>query len=241
MMDTENNVEKGVKDILIDFSVIIFNGELYSRDNPGIAIADYADLLDWKEERDEQFWVRVENHYMEKSKFMIKYSYNEKTLIEDIEKTIVDKIGFNYELYKNAYVYVNLLFDNEFVRIFNKKLDIKTLTLYYDVVDTLKIYFVFSSQAGEIWNDEGLRYYMHSREAGKHNEIHIHVDYKHKYSVSISLKDGSVLDGDMPSKILKKAQKRITENKRFLMECWNKMTDGIKVDINHYFGICTLE
>lgn len=241
MMNEESNVENHIQNILIDFSVVIFNGELYSRNNPGIAIADYADLLDWKEERNEQFWVSVENHYMEKSRFKINYSCNEKTLIEDIEKTIVDKIGFNYELYKKAYVYVNFLFDNEFVRILNKKLDIKTLTSYYDVVDTLKIYFVFSNQAGEIWNDEGMRYYMHSREAGKHNEIHIHVDYKHKYSVSISLKDGSVLDGDMPSKILKKAQKRIIENKRFLMECWNKMTDGIKVDINHYFGICPLE
>ncbi len=235
------NIENDKQSIIIDFSVVIFNGESYSRDNPGIAIADYADLLDWKEERNEQFWVNVENHYIEKSRFKINYSYNENTIVEDIEKAIVDKIGFNYELYKNAYVHVNLLIDNEFVRIINKKLDIKTLTSYYNVVDILKIYFVFSNQAGEIWNDEGLRYYMHSREAGKHNEIHIHVDYKHKYSVSISLKDGSVLDGDMPSKILKKAQKRIIENKRFLMECWNKMTDGIKVDINHYFGLCPLE
>ena len=41
--------------------------------------------------------------------------------------------------------------------------------------------------------------------------------------------------------MLKRAKKKILDNKRFLLECWNKMTDGMKVDINNYFGIIPLD
>jgi len=49
------------------------------------------------------------------------------------------------------------------------------------------------------------------------------------------------LDGNIPSKALRKARKKILDNKQFLLECWNKMTDGLKVDINQYFKIIPLE
>lgn len=221
----------------IDFAVIVYDGESYTRENPGIALADYADLLDWNDERNEDFWDKVMGHYMDRSKFSFECICDDKTSIENLEKIIVKRLGFNWEMFKNAYVYTYMSLGNELVRLVNRKLDIKALSKHYEIVDKLQIYFVFSNQAGEIWNDNGLRYYMHSKESGKHNNPHIHVDYKHECSVSICLYDGSVLDGSIPSKMLRIAKKRILENKKFLLECWNKMTDGIKVDINHYFGI----
>lgn len=100
---------------------------------------------------------------------------------------------------------------------------------------------MFSNLAKEIWQEDGIRYFMHAREGVRHNCPHVHVDYRHESEASISVVDGTVLQGTLPKKVLKKAQTRILGEKAFLLECWNKYTDGLKVDINHYFGMYPLE
>lgn len=100
---------------------------------------------------------------------------------------------------------------------------------------------MLSNQAGDIWVEDGLRYYMHSKEAGRHNLPHIHVDYKHECSATISLYDGKMVDGDMPRRVMKRASKKIMDNQRYLMECWNKLTDGLRIDLNVYFGVTPLK
>ena len=112
---------------------------------------------------------------------------------------------------------------------------------YYDISKALHIFFVLSNQAGDIWVEDGLRYYMHSKEAGRHNLPHIHVDYKHECSATISLYDGKMVDGDMPRRVMKRASKKIMDNQRYLMECWNKLTDGLRIDLNVYFGVTPLK
>jgi len=48
-------------------------------------------------------------------------------------------------------------------------------------------------------------------------------------------------DGTIPNKALKIAQKRVADNQQFLLECWNKCTDGLYVDINHFLGTVPLK
>lgn len=37
-------------------------------------------------------------------------------------------------------------------------------------------------------------------------------------------------------KDLKEARRIIAENRDFFIDCWNILTDGIKIDINHQLG-----
>lgn len=90
----------------------------------------------------------------------------------------------------------------------------------------------FNNQAGDIWVEDGLRYYMQSKEAGRHHLPHIHVDYRHESSATVSLYDGEMIEGDIPKKVMKRVKAKVLNNKKYLMECWNKLTDGLRVDLN---------
>jgi hypothetical protein len=226
----------------IRFTLLIDDGtNHYYRGAPGIFIADYADLLGWKDERDELFWEQIEQHYYRNAQFDLFVEAGPETTIHSIETAIATQIGFDLQRFSNFYKWICILVDGQFVRILDTSISLSVLSKYYTLNGKLCVFFVFSNQAGEIWNDDGLRYYMHSKESGQHNEPHVHVDYKHEASVSICLYDGRVLDGHIPSKVLKKVQKKILSNQQFLFECWNKMTDGLRVDINHYFNIISLD
>lgn len=82
---------------------------------------------------------------------------------------------------------------------------------------------------------------MNSREAGRHNLPHVHVDYRHETSATVSLYDGEMIEGDIPKKVMKRVKGKVLDNQRYLMECWNKMTDGLCVNLNVHFGITPLK
>lgn len=224
----------------IDFSVLIYNGKQYTRENPGIAIADYADLLDWKEERDERFWNKVQLHYEEKSQFLFTYAVAMNTVIKDIEKEVVNIIGFDWTRFVRSNIKTYILIDDEFVYVQDSLIRLDKIWEYYGVKKELKVFFIFSNQAGDIWNKDGVRFFMPSREQGCHNSPHIHVDYKHKYMASVCLYNGELLAGNLPTKVHKKAKEKIMGEQAFLLDCWNKRTDGLKVDVNQHFGICPI-
>lgn len=93
-----------------------------------------------------------------------------------------------------------------------------------------------SLDAGTIEEEDGIRYYMNSRERGKHHEAHVHIcDTGRKYEAVVIIKDGRVI-GDIPSKLAKKARKKVLENQTFFLENWNALTDGLRVDVNHFLG-----
>lgn len=227
--------------MLIHFALLIDDGKSYTRHNPGIAIADYADLLNWDEGRHDEFWKHIYEHYHEKSQFDFLYNVEPNTSVEALSKVIAERIGFNWDLFSCFPKKICLKIDRELICVENAQIDFERIFKYYGLKDELSVYFIFSNQAGDIWVEDGLRYYMHSREFGKHNKPHVHVDYKHEMAASICIYDGEVLDGKLPSKTLKRARERILENQRYLLECWNKMTDGFKVDINYYFGTISLD
>lgn len=95
----------------------------------------------------------------------------------------------------------------------------------YDISDALKIFETINQRG------KGL----------DPMDLLIHVDYKHECSATISLYDGKMVDGDMPRRVMKRASKKIMDNQRYLMECWNKLTDGLRIDLNVYFGVTPLK
>lgn len=99
----------------------------------------------------------------------------------------------------------------------------------------LHVSVLVCADAGSIDKDGELRYYMYSNETG-HNLPHVHVEtLSHDYKASISLKDGELLAGSLPPKLLKKARNRINEKIGYFEECWATKTNGLVPDINHHF------
>ena len=99
--------------------------------------------------------------------------------------------------------------------------------------EIINIQLLVSSDAGELFNDDGIRYYMNSKEYGKHNIPHVHVDIRHKTSGTFSIIDGSRLSGKGIKKSdEKKIEEKIMSNRKDLIEYWNLHTDGLTVDLN---------
>lgn len=101
--------------------------------------------------------------------------------------------------------------------------------------EQIVVFLIFNCQAGNIWNENGIRYDMHSREKKQHHTPHIHVKYRDN-EASVSLITGEIEDGLLPNKIHKVVKNKILNNQFFLLDFWNNKTDGIKVDLNVLFG-----
>lgn len=85
--------------------------------------------------------------------------------------------------------------------------------------------------------DIGFQIEIHAYCEESHNEPHVHVrDTGYEYEASLALKDGRILAGSFPRKLLKKAQRKLVEEQAYFLRCWNTQTDGLTVDINHHFG-----
>lgn len=120
------------------------------------------------------------------------------------------------------------------------------LELFPSVGNLVNLILAVNGNAGELFRDEegryddnGVRYFIRSREAGKHHKPHVHVVFRHEGSASIDIATGEILErgnGKFPSKRLRAARKRILDNKRRLLEYWNVSTDGLEVDLNVLFG-----
>ena len=102
----------------------------------------------------------------------------------------------------------------------------------------VEVELLANSDAGTVYEDDGIRYSFHSREAGKHSEAHVHVDIKDEESGSFSLIDGRQLTKKpIKRKYVNKIQSVISENREAFLKYWNEHTDGLIVDLNQALGI----
>lgn len=224
------------------FKMIIDDGEkYYAGEDPGIAICDYVYMRGLNGIDDNTFWENQRKHYREHMQFVFTFIPNPRSTLVDVAEEIVKRIELDPQKFIEFRVPIYILENLELVEIEDPTIPLSTISKYYDISKALHIFFVLSNQAGDIWVEDGLRYYMHSKEAGRHNLPHIHVDYKHECSATISLYDGKMVDEDMPRRVMKRASKKIMDNQRYLMECWNKLTDGLRIDLNVYFGVTPLK
>lgn len=225
----------------IHFKMLINDGEkYYISDNPEIALCDYVYMRGLESIDDNRFWVEQLAHYQAHKTFDFDLDLVASSSIANISNAIVERIGFDKSKFAESYLRIYLLENGEFVEIITPTVCISTLSKYYDIREDLHIFFMLSNQAGDIWVEDGLRYYMQSKEAGRHHLPHIHVDYRHESSATVSLYDGEMIEGDIPKKVMKRVKEKVLNNKKYLMECWNKLTDGLRVDLNAYFGTTPL-
>lgn len=104
--------------------------------------------------------------------------------------------------------------------------------------EKINIQLLVSSDAGTIFKDDGIRYYIHSKDSGKHNTPHVHVDIRHEVSGSFSLIDGSQLSGDgIKKNDVNRIRIMIKSKQKELIEYWNEHTDGLTVDLNQALGL----
>jgi len=216
--------------LLVNFLLLFNDGDKYYYSPDGLAITS-GEIAELRGTDDSE----VIDNFIHYSKASFTIDISGKSMY-DLFQNIVHLIGFDPKKARDGYCPLYILISNELVYIENLNIDIQSVLDLYPVTDTLQTYFIFSSQAGDIWREDGLRYYLHSREAGRHNIPHVHVDYQHEADASLSIETGEILAGNLPRKAHKKAKKRILENQPFLRNCWRKKTDGLSVDLNYSFG-----
>lgn len=225
----------------IHFEMLVNDGEQYYRSNePGIAICDYVYMRGLDGVEDDSFWEEQRKHYQKHMAFDFSMDAGPETTVIDVANKIAEKIGFDKERFAESPFEIYLWEAGEFVKVVTPAICLSTLLKYYNIREDLHIFFMLSNQAGGIWTEDGLRYYMNAREAGRHNLPHIHVDYRHETSATVSLYDGEMIEGDIPGKIMKRVKGKVLDNQKYLLECWNKMTDGLRVDLNVSFGVTPL-
>lgn len=164
------------------------------------------------------------------------FEFNDSTTLFDLVSKIKAELGCQEESW---YAETFFVFDENRYQFYEDKslLFNNIVAKYYSGKNVVTVGLYISCDAGEVWNEHPLRYYVHSREAGRHHEPHVHVsDCGHRYEASVSIVNGEMLEGDMPKKYLKLAKKVILENQSYFFDCWNKLTDGLFADINHYMG-----
>ena len=102
----------------------------------------------------------------------------------------------------------------------------------------INIEILVRADAGTICKKDGLRFFVHSHELTSHNKPHVHIETTdHQHEVSLAIDDGSILDGNLPQRLLRKAQAIIHDKKEYFSICWNTKKNNIKIDINKDFKL----
>lgn len=169
----------------------------------------------------------------------VMFEYTSTTTLRDVVRVIYDVFGVDEQntvvLPQIAFLCGNVRYwiddiEANFQKLVEKHLDIQNNR-------EIRIGAYVSADAGMICEEEGIRYYMNSRERGKHHEPHIHLRALNSCEEAVIIIKNREVIGDFPRKLIKKARKKVIKNERFFLEQWNVLTDGLKVDINHYFGL----
>lgn len=165
--------------------------------------------------------------------------YTENTTIRDVVNAIYNEFGFA-EL--DAVLLPRISFLKAGLRYWIDDFNASFQPLvekYLDPKNTGEVFVAayVSSDAGRICEEDGIRYFMNSRERGKHHEPHIHLLALDSCDEAVIIIKTREVIGDFPRKLIKKARKKVEQNERFFLEQWNVLTDGLKVDINRYFGL----
>lgn len=211
---------------------------LFYTNRVGILKEPFAELMD-------KTLNTVEHDFNRFKTLTFEFLYDENTSIEEYYQCILKGMGFKYDprIPRGGWDGANTLCfleGKQLIKVENYKLKFNTIISRYCNKQVINSLMIFWAGAGDIWNDDGLRYYIPSKEGCRHKTPHVHVEYRHEEKASIDIKNGVKLAGDMKPKILKKARERILDNQEYLLDCWNKKTDGLNVDINHYLGITSI-
>lgn len=170
------------------------------------------------------------------SELELEYILESNATMSDIRNAICEKMDKQIADLCRSCPCICIKSHEDFIEIENMDIMVEILLRKFQIEGNLQIYFVFSALQGDIWREGQIHYYMQSREYGKHNRPHVHVNACDRYSAAIDILTGETLVGKIPGKYMKQIKNKIEENREFLIDCWNNMTDGINVDIDYRFG-----
>ena len=172
---------------------------------------------------------------------VVEYQYNETSELINLDEWLSEYIwGNECDIGRMSSLFCFLSLDDRFY-IEDPHANLSfIINKYLDPLGTgnIKVCYLVSYNAGAVGPKNGpLRYRMHSREHGKHNQPHVHVrtaDFE--FDASIAIEDGEVLAGELPAKLLREARKEILSRKEYYYKCWNTLTDGLSVDVDYRLG-----
>lgn len=219
-MDSINN-----KTIIVEYYLVYTDGNNYYNDTIPTYIPEI--IASWLNKSKE--FVVDSTHDLLRAKFEIEITSHSS--FQDIINLIIHHYGVNATEVLACSGLFHVMVQKELCEIEDYDMNLEQFLDLYPPSDKLMVFFIFSKYQGVIFKEQGYKYYMHSNENG-HNSPHVHVNYRHEYDVSIDISNGRVLAGYMPQHILRKAVKKIKENKDYLLDCWNKYTNGIKVNMD---------
>ena len=177
----------------------------------------------------------------EKRDSVFTFKYSESSTLGDILAATKKELGVDtteFELYPLSYSF--LANGDRYYIEDEESMFQRVLQRYLKPNDkneiTVGVYL--SNDAGAVGFAAPLRFYVNSHENGRHFKPHIHVcDVGYEYQASISIEDGEVIAGKLPRKLEKIAKKEILSKQEFYIDCWNTLTDGLRIDIDHHLGI----
>ena len=175
---------------------------------------------------------------VKKNGCVLDFNYDNDTRIEDIINFVKITI-YGEKSFESDYPKYTFTYKKERYLVLDGKQKIIKILKYIDPDNTGSIIVTIfvSYDAGCVASEGKLRYFVRSHESGKHNVPHIHVrDAGYEYEASIRISDGEIIAGTLPTKLANKAKDKILEDQDYFYHCWNTMTDGLKIDINHHYG-----
>ncbi len=167
----------------------------------------------------------------------IKFYYNEETMIKDLFLLFNKKFdNLNQKQNEITYNKINtdrnlkylyrLVHENDLIFVFDLRTKIHKIIDVFNSKALTFLLTIFIEKGAIIHNEKGMKFYIHSKESGKHHLPHIHVVYNGN-EASIAL-NGETLAGYLPKKKLKKAKEIIEVNKESFLCKWNTLSDGQK-------------
>lgn len=213
--------------------------------NVKLEIHAYAQekLCDWNFDNPPHFGINgpeVMFPLSEKRGHTFSVEYSEHSKVKAIVDAVKKEIWGDTGEPKYSPVIYAFLYNGERYYIDDYEHNFSTLIAkYLDPQSTgiITIGVLVSCDAGAVGSVHPLRFYVRSHEFGNHHEAHVHVcDVGHQYEASVRISDGEVIAGKLPPKLAKLAKKSILADQEYYYNCWNTMTDGLKVDINHHYG-----
>ena len=173
---------------------------------------------------------------------IISVEYSELTTLKDFEIAVTKQIWDRpFEPWMTR-PFFSFVVENERLFIGNPNANFSYLLAKYIDQDNsrqIKVCFLVCNDAGVIEPRGGqLRYFMRSHEEGKHHVPHVHVEHVgHQFEATVQISNGEILAGKLPGKYGVKVKKEILENQEYYYDCWNKLTDGLKADVNQHFHL----
>ena len=191
--------------MIVKFMILLDDEEKYYYDtNPGIAASELSEVRGTlpKEEL-----LEFEKY----SNLQFEFEYNDNSTFRDLAKVLFQKIGFNEEIafdWKDSST-LYVLEDDYFIRIENSDYNFEAFITKYGIKETLNLFLVYGSCAGEIWKEDALSYKMRSNENAPHKKPHVHVTYKNDDEAVFELENGERIRGaSFSGKISKKVKEK---------------------------------